>query len=160
MEPQAQALSLKDIHLPDAISFWPPAIGWWLLALTVILFCLFLVWWYKVVTRKTAVKDAKKQLLKIKQNTSTTDIEQLAALSSLFRRVAISISPRQETAGLTGQSWLTYLDSTVKGTPFTQGVGQSLADAHYQKQTDTQLHIPQLIQLCENWLKAQKENKQ
>ena len=28
---QNDALPLKDIHLPDAVFWWPPAIGWWLL---------------------------------------------------------------------------------------------------------------------------------
>lgn len=32
---------LKDIHLPPAISWWPPAPGWWLLATLV----LGLFWW-------------------------------------------------------------------------------------------------------------------
>jgi len=29
-------LPLKDIHLPDAITWWPLAIGWWLLIVMVI----------------------------------------------------------------------------------------------------------------------------
>ena len=158
MEPQAPQLDLKDIHLPDAINWWPPALGWWLLAISIPLFCFLLFWLYKRITRKTAIKTAKKLILQIKQNTKTDDKQKLTELSKLIRRVAISLSPRVETASLTGQTWLEYLDKSVTGTPFSQGAGKVLATAQYQKST-TNIDITSLINACEDWLKAQKENK-
>ena len=157
MEPQA--LDLKDIHLPEAIGSWPPAIGWWLSPILVLLLCAFIFWLYKYLTRKTAIKTAKKQLLEIKQDNASEDIQKLAKLSELLRRVAISVSPRSESASLTGQAWLNYLDSTVKGTPFTEGAGQYLANTHYKKTPDNDFDISQITSLCENWLKAQKDKK-
>ncbi|MBV1912177.1 MAG: DUF4381 domain-containing protein, partial [Cycloclasticus sp.] len=38
-----EELPLRDIHLPDAITWWPPAIGWWLL-LAVIIVAAFGCW--------------------------------------------------------------------------------------------------------------------
>jgi hypothetical protein len=157
MEPQP--LNLKDIHLPDAITWWPPAIGWWLLLVLIPVSCMAIIWLYKFITRKTAIKTAKKQLIAIKKDTSTQDSQKLQQLSELLRRVAISIAPRSEAASLTGQAWLHYLDQTVKGTPFTEGVGQYLADAHYRKSFDTTVNIPQVITLCDHWIKAQKIKK-
>ncbi|NOR70264.1 MAG: DUF4381 family protein [Methylomarinum sp.] len=148
-----QPLQLRDIHLPDTISWWPPAIGWWGVMILIPLFCWLMVWSYKRITRKTAVKTAKKLLKNIRQD---NDIDTLIALSELIRRVAMSQSPRAEAASLTGEAWLEYLDESVKGTPFTQGVGKVLANAHYQKQAATDLDIPAVTQLCETWLKAQK----
>jgi len=148
-----QQLPLRDIHLPEAIGWWPPAIGWWILAVLIPLFCWFVFWLYKRITRKTAVKTAKKLLKNIKQD---NDLDTLIALSELLRRVAISQSPRTETAGLTGHAWLAYLDKTVKGTPFTEGQGKIFANVHYQKQIPTDLDMPTVTQLCETWLKAQK----
>jgi hypothetical protein len=159
MEPQAPQLDLKDIHLPDVINWWPPAIGWWLLAILIPLFCFFLFWLYKRLTRKTAIKTAKKLILQIKQNTQVDDKQKLTELSQLIRRVAISLSTRAETASLTGQAWLEYLDKSVIGTPFSQGAGKILATAQYQKTSPADIDIPSLIAVCENWLKAQKENK-
>lgn len=157
MEPQS--LDLKDIHLPEAISWWPPAIGWWLSPVLTLLLCAFIFWLYKYLTRKTAIKTAKKQLLKIKQDNSSEDIQKLASLSELLRRVAISVAPRNECASLTGKAWLEYLDSSVKGTPFTEGAGQYLADTHYKKTPGNDVDISQITSLCENWLKAQKNKK-
>lgn len=159
MGPQAPQLDLKDIHLPDVINWWPPAIGWWLLVVLIPLLCFFLFWLYKRITRKTAIKTAKKLILQIKQNTHVDDKQKLTELSQLIRRVAISLSPRAETASLTGQSWLDYLDNSVTGTPFSQGAGKVLATAQYQKASTEDIDIPSLIKICEDWLKAQKENK-
>ncbi|MCK5830191.1 MAG: DUF4381 domain-containing protein [Methylococcales bacterium] len=157
MEPKA--LDLKDIHLPELVGWWPPAIGWWLAPIFILLLCTLIVWLYKYLTRKTAIKTANKQLLDIKENNTSTDIEKLANLSALLRRVAISISSRNECASLTGQAWLEYLNSTVKETPFTEGVGRYLATTHYKKVPDNDFDISQIITLCENWLKAQKNKK-
>jgi hypothetical protein len=156
---ESQALDLKDIHLPETIGSWPPAIGWWLAPVLILLLCTLIFWLYKYLTRKTPIKTAKKQLLEIKQDNSSEDIKKLAELSKLLRRVAISVSPRNESASLTGQAWLEYLDSTVKGNPFSEGVGQHLANTHYKKAPDTDFDISQIISLCENWLKAQKNKK-
>ena len=156
MEPQQ--LSLRDIHLPTSLGWWPPALGWWLLAILIPLLCILIVWFYKYITRKTAVKTALKLLANIMQDSSLDDQDKLAQLSILMRRVAISISPRAKTASLTGEAWLNYLDSSINDTPFTQGAGKSLAFDQYKK-TSTALDIPQLISICENWIKAQKNKK-
>ena len=148
-------LDLKDIHEPEAIGWWPPAIGWWLLAVFIPLLIIFLVWLYKRLTRKTALKTANKILAQIRQDTTRDNRQKLCDLSILVRRVAISVSPRAKAAGLTGRQWLEYLDRSLKGMPFSQGVGQLLADAPYRKTPPTEAEVSQLLKLCEDWLKAQ-----
>lgn len=152
-------LDLKDIHEPEAIGWWPPAIGWWILVITVPLLIIFLVWLYKKLTRKTAIKTANKILAQIKQDATSDNLQKLSELSVLVRRVAISVSPREKAAGITGRQWLEFLDRSVKGTPFSEGVGQLLADAPYRNTPPTELEISQLINLCEDWLKAQTKQK-
>ena len=154
MEPQQ--LNLRDIHLPDALGWWPPAMGWWFLAIVILLLCLFFIWLYKRLTKKTALKTGKQILAEIKQDAALNDFEKLSKISELMRRVAISISPRTEVASLTGQDWLNYLDSTMKYSPFTLGAGQCLAAAQYQQAAVIEIDIPLLISLCEDWLKVQK----
>ena len=146
---------LKDIHEPVDIGNWPPAIGWWILAITVPLLIILLVWIYKRLTRKTALKTARKILDRLKQDTTPDNLAIVSELSILLRRVAISLSPRNQTAGLTGRKWLAFLDSSVKGEPFSSGIGQLLADAPYRKTPITELELSQVIELCEDWLKAQ-----
>ena len=148
-------LPLKDIHLPDAIGWWPPAIGWWLLAVLIPLLLVFLYWFYKRLTRKTAIKTAKKNLAVIKQYPALDNDKKLRELSMLLRRVAISINPRAEVASLTGRQWLEFLDKSVTGTPFSDGCGQLLTTAPYRNSPPTEPEIAQLLSLCEDWLNAQ-----
>lgn len=148
-------LDLKDIHEPEMIGWWPPAIGWWVVAVAILLLITGLVWLYKKLTRKTAFKTASKLLAQIKQDTTRDNLQKLAELSVLVRRVAVSVSPRAKVAGLTGRQWLAFLDNSVKGAPFSEGIGQLLADAPYRKITPTDLEIAQLTDLCSDWLKAQ-----
>jgi hypothetical protein len=149
-------LPLKDLHLPEAISWFPPAIGWWLVVVLIPLTLWFLYWCFQRLTRKTSLKAAKKLLDNIKNSTANNG-EKLAELSALLRRVAISIAPRAQTASLTGQAWLAFLDSSLKDAPFTKGAGRCLADAPYRKSPPSEQEIYQLISLCEDWLKAQKK---
>lgn len=152
--PTAQ-LPIKDIHVPDAIGWWPPALGWWLLAALAIMLIAGAILMYKRLTRKTAVKTARKVLVAIKQDTSLDSFQQLTELSSLLRRVAVSYYPRAEIASLTGRQWLEFLDRSVKGSPFTEGVGQILSDSHYRRTPPQKPDMTELFRLCEDWLNAQ-----
>jgi len=154
---QPTQLPLKDIHLPDTISGWPPAIGWWLVAISIPLVLFFLYWLYKRLTRKTALKTAKKTLAMIRHYGVKDNDKKLRELSVLIRRVAISTSPRAQVASLTGREWLAFLDQSVTGSPFSQGCGQLLAEAAYRKNTPTESEISQLISLCDDWLNAQTQ---
>lgn len=151
-----EQLPLQDIHLPEAISGWPPAIGWWILLLLALLACVAAYYWYKKLTRKTPVKSARALLLNIKQADNADELDTLKQLSALVRRVSISVNPRADVASLTGKQWLNYLDQSVEGTPFSTGVGQYLSDAQYRKNAPEGLDIDQLIELCERWLKRQQ----
>ena len=154
---QPTQLPLKDLHLPDAIGWFPPAFGWWLLVVLIPLLLMFLYWCYQRLTRKTSLKTAKRLLNTIKNSTANNS-EKLVELSALLRRVAISVAPRAQTASLTGQAWLAFLDGSLNDAPFTKGAGRCLADAPYRKSPPSEQEIFQLISLCEDWLKAQKKS--
>ena len=155
---QATQLPLRDIHIPEAISWWPPAIGWWVLAVLIPLCLYLIVKLYKRVTRKTALKSAKKQLKFLQDNQQLTKQEKLVALSSLMRRIAVSLYPRTEVASLTGDDWLNFLDQSIPNRGFNSDTGWLLTEGLYSKQNDS-YYIAPLFNLCEDWLNSQKEPK-
>jgi len=155
--PQNQ-LPLRDIQIPDAIGLWPPAIGWWILAVLIPLLVYLSYKLYKYLTRKTALKAVKKQLKALKMNTQLDDKQKLIELSSLIRRTAVSIFPRTEVASLTASAWLDFLDKHSNTTLFNSETGQLLIDADYRKAPNLN-ELTALFDLCENWINQQKEPK-
>lgn len=154
--PPIQDLPLNEIHLPEQIGWFPPAIGWWLLIIFVPILSYFLIAWLQRLFQKTAIKDAKKLLKQLQNNDVLTPLEKVIELSSLLRRVAISLDVKTNIGGLTGRAWLDYLDSSLQNAPFKNGVGRCLVDAPYQKELPQNVDLTALFDLAKMWLNAQK----
>jgi len=106
---------MRDIHEldMDKVSWWPPAIGWWLLAMAVT-GLLFLLWWgfrnLRAYPPGTWHRDARNQLLALKKLSRQLSPEQsLRELSELLRRIAVTRIGREQAAGLNGEDWLAWL---------------------------------------------------
>lgn len=154
-----QQLALKDIHLPPAISWWPPAPGWWLLVLLLPLLMAGSYWLYRHLTRNTALKQASHMLRKLKLQTGDEPMSRLRELSALLRRVAISRDARQQVANLHGAAWLNFLDQGLSDAPFRSGPGRCLADAHFRQSPPTDLDLDAVFALCERWLQQQGKRR-
>jgi hypothetical protein len=146
-------LPLRDIHLPAPLGWWPPAPGWWLLAVIVPVALALLFWLYKRLSRKTAVKAAQQALAALRLDAALDERQKLAALSVLFRRTAVSLFPRAETANLTGEAWLAFLQRPLNDARFTEE-GRLLIDAPYRREEPDAEAVKALFKLYEDWLKA------
>jgi len=129
------ALPLRDIRLPDPVSWWPPAPGWWLLA--VVLAALFV--WIAVRVQRAhrqgrARRHALRQLKKLEtQYDRDGDAVALArGLSVLVRRTMLAYAPRADVAGLAGDAWLDWLDNGLANPQFRLGAGRALAELPYR----------------------------
>jgi len=152
------ALPLRDIHLPEPISWWPPAPGWWLLAAILILFtaAIFLTqkWRNKNRLKKNTLKRLDAIYAQYDCDADTSKLVQ--SLSILLRRSCISYYPRCESASATGKNWLHHLDTLTNDKGFAQGVGSILATAPYKSAAHVSaIDTDQLRILCRNWLLAQ-----
>ena len=160
MQPSQQQLPLKDIHLPDSVSWWPPATGYWLVLLiiitTVIVFFILKTYLKKQRVKKTALIEYQR----IKNEyTKNMDKKQLVtSLSELLRRAAISSYPRAECASLTGKKWLNWLDKGLikskskSNITFSSGPGYLLTDFAYSK-SDYSDDVNDLLTISHQWLK-------
>ena len=157
---------LKDIHLPATSPWWALAYGWWLLAIVVVV---LLFWgvprvmkWYQGRRRKTAmttsILSAFYQLRE--QHQAGVDTHQLlAAHSTLLRRVAITLFPKENTAGLIGAPWIAFLDSCWGNhqppMSFSHPDMEALVkDGAYRASGDERAgeQIEELLNLTEAWL--------
>ncbi len=143
---------LRDVHLPDPISWWPPAFGWWMIVVALfVVVCLVL--WARAYRQRTRPRRlALAQLQEVKQQFAAHSDEQqtITLLSGLLRRVAIAVFPRSHVAGLSGQSWLQFLDQTGHTTQFSDGPGQCLLSGPYQPHGPAS--AADLIPLIERWI--------
>lgn len=111
---------LRDIHLPDAVNWWPPAIGWWILLLLLIALLFLLVQFFKYIKhrrQKTPVNLRamfRNELALIKQEYKGHGDHRVLAqqVSEFLRRIIINENPTLASiaAGQTGDAWLQTLD--------------------------------------------------
>jgi hypothetical protein len=134
-----EQIPLRDLHLPEAIGWWPPAPGWWLLV-ALLLAGLIMVLRRALAarTRGTARRYALKELDRL-----TAEFERhhdavafAAGLSALLRRTMLAYAPRLEVAGLTGDEWLAWLDRDLDEPRFQTAAGRKLLELPYRRPSD------------------------
>jgi hypothetical protein len=102
---------LRDIHLPPPPSVWPPAPGWWLLAVLALGLFVFAIWrLLRARARATRHRRLLAELdaLKPAAVDAVTTPVYLSALSAFLRRVARAIDAN--AAVLQGEDWIRFLD--------------------------------------------------
>lgn len=154
--PAMNELPLRDIHLPDAVSWWPPAIGWWLLPIIIAALAYGI---YKIIKiqkhkqktayRKMALNELKR--IKIKFSQQPASVECLRDISRLLRRIALSYLPREKVASLTGTQWVSQLNHLAQQTTFTSTHTELLVHGPYRQEFDFDQN--ELFTSCENWIK-------
>lgn len=147
-------LPLRDVHYPGGLSWWPPAPGWWLI-LALLLIAAGGAWWWrrhKRHLRASALRMARVEFEQLRARYSTDgDAGQLVRdLSILLRRLCVSTFPRTDSASLTGERWLEFLDRPLPASRFTAGPGRILLDAPYRPRVAEE-EIEPLLTLCDDW---------
>lgn len=133
MNPTATAASLplRDIHIGMAPSWWPPAPGWWLLAIAIACAVWGLTqWWLRQRRYRLAVLQEFDRALARAQ----TPEEQVAQMSELLRRAVRRSNPEADT--LTGDAWLQLLDAGAKQPQFVGEYGSLLCEGGYRRRVD------------------------
>ncbi len=132
-------LPLRDLHLPEAVGWWPLAPGWWLLLAVIVVlgaWAALRAWrrWQRNAPRRFALRELANCERTYAQNGNPV---QLAAdLSVLLRRGMLAYAPRREVAGLTGEAWLEWLDRGMPLPYFHTEAGRNLLTLPYRRPQD------------------------
>ena len=122
--------NLKDIVLPPAIPWLPPAIGWRLLAAALGMAMLVLLFRALARWRINAYRrEALAALARVEARLKTGEALPAAAaeISTLLKRAALAGFPREAVADLTGDGWAGFLDRTGRTNDFTKGGAKDLS---------------------------------
>ena len=144
--------NLKDLQLPEAVSVFPLAPGWYGVIFIIILLMLALSYWQmRRLAHQRKVASIVELLTLIEQQNSSSGTQLLAEVAILLKRVAREKFPEQQPQNLFGEPWLQFLDSSGKTTQFTQGAGRILLEVYQNKP----LENPQaLFNVVRAWLKV------
>lgn len=130
----ASLQNLNDIVLPDAIGWWPLALGWYFLfGLSLILLAWFAYTSIRRWTDDRYRRAALQQLELLAEDIRHTDKRDagLRQIPVLLKRTALSVYPRAQLASLTGRDWHNFLNSKVSKPSFSQDTADLLDEISY-----------------------------
>jgi hypothetical protein len=151
---------LHDIVASPPVSWWPPAPGWYVLAVLVFLVATWFIWTGLRRRRLNAYRRAAlSELDALSQRAASAEEREdaLRKVPELLKRTALAAWPREEVAELTGMEWLAFLDRTGGMKEFSQGKGQILPELAYGGSEIltalTDEEIRSLTGLAERWIR-------
>ena len=153
MANSAALQQLRDIHLPTPISWWPPAPGWIILSILVLILVFSLLLFLSNYLQRQRTKSHALHLLKryrADYDANGEGNKACAQLSELLKRVALAYFPRETVAGLSEEAWINFLNETGKVN--FNSVRLALLDGAYQPQVQAEIVLP-LFQQVEHWIK-------
>jgi len=143
---------LKDIHLPPEVGIWPPAYGWWILAMLGIIVLLGgFIWLAKRHTARAAKRQALVELSAITQDAQDWPQQ----LNRLLKRLAITYFPQTAIAKLHDKAWADFLAqqlSAKKRPAFLQAFLLLQRDL-YRKRPDKPADFAQSTLQIRQWIK-------
>lgn len=143
---------LKDISLPAEPGWWPPAYGWWLLAILLLSLTIWLVRvCLKHYKRNLAKRQALAQLATLNADTKNWPL----ALNSLLKRMMQTYHPHTAPQALFGEAWINLLTQALprpKQAAFNTTM-RHLQQALYQPNGAEQLNFVECQTVVTNWIK-------
>jgi hypothetical protein len=137
---------LHDVITPAPVSWWPPALGWYVVAsVGILLLCLAVV---RGILRYRANAYRRAALVELNELAGRSDASALVA--ELLKRVALAAFPRTEVASLSGERWVGWLNETGRGDAFNDEAGRLLSSAAYRSPVSDESGA--LLEAARRWI--------
>lgn len=148
---------LRDIHLPEAVSWWPLAPGWYALLIGLVFTLLvFIIWIWHLYNRGRAKRNAlvllKNYYHQYKRDGNTQRAS--ARVSELLKRVALVYYPRENVASLQGKNWIIFLNAQAKNIDFTHVQDELLVLPYVPSVPERSLNL--FFELSTKWIKQRR----
>ncbi len=127
---------LAPDRIPAAVSWWPPAPGWWVATLLAIVVgaSLAAAWkWWRAPHRQ--YRRAALRELRLIRSSGAAGTAAARAIENLLRRYAVALYGRDRVARLAGGAWLEFA-SAAGGARLAGETGRSLLAAAFGEHSD------------------------
>ena len=139
---------LRDIHIPDGVSVWPLAYGWWII-LASILGVLLAIYLFMFLQKKSKKVYALRLLHNIHCNNSLNSVVEMSAI---LRRICVF--KYKEATVLMGADWLNFLNAHCK-IQLDGNAADLLLNAPYMKAEKNKINSADVVKLklfCQAWI--------
>lgn len=166
-EQQLIAEGLRDLHLPQPISGWPPAPGWWALLVLSLAIVACVLWLTVERKRRNQPRRLAATALSaayVQWQTESNDSGYLQQSHTILRQLAISLAGRRSVSRLNGDQWVEWMEAQLAQQPETQlrrnkhlfpaEVRDALAHGAYRKTTTAPIELLHTTYM--NWLRQSR----
>lgn len=161
MNPQDPLADLQPLRPVEALSWWPPAPGWWLLLGLVVAglaAMAFLLW--RRYRRNRYRRMALRQLARITDSHAhhKDPARLLGEVNSLLKAVVLHSYPGSEMASVTGERWLLFLNDGLEQRGSSLRFPDSIGPGAYSA-TPRVGNIDELVEASRAWLRLHRSNR-
>jgi len=139
---------LRDIHIPEGVSVFPPAYGWWLILL-ILLLIVFLFKLFKEYRYRSKKRYALRLLNNIREDNA---IDNAKEMSEILRRICVLKYPQATV--IFGQKWVDFLKAHTSQN-LDAKTSSLLINAPYIPSSTTKYNMDDaetLRRFCEQWI--------
>lgn len=156
--PEMQELldQLHTIVVPQPVSMWPPAVGWWILAALLLALLAYAI--LAVLRRRRYRLYRLEACAELDRLPDTPAPELAQQVSALLKRAALTAYPddRNRIAGLYGTEWVRFLNHTCQQPAFSE-ISTRLLSGEVYRAAPT-VDTRGLKQEAANWLKNHRKS--
>tara|TARA_B100001248_G_scaffold166121_1_gene125678 strand:+ start:101 stop:637 length:537 start_codon:yes stop_codon:yes gene_type:complete len=156
MDSEELLAQLADIHLPAEISYWPPAFGWWILALLLLISGSFATrkLYEKAERRKAcqyALAELENCLEKLDESAAQKKLlRYVNDVNTVLRRVALAKFPESNPGSLVGETWIAFIRRTGNSSQLDDKLSAALSHGRFRKQIEVDSQA--LNQMARSWI--------
>ena len=145
MDSEELLAQLADIHLPGEISYWPPAPGWWILAILFFAGAFYLI--QRLIQQRNLRKVYQHALAELEtcyqdfacdnhEDKNNLRLHYVNKFNAVIRRVALVHFPQNNIASLSGDAWVDFIRRKGDSSRLDAEIAAAISFGRFQKKCD------------------------
>ena len=162
MDREELLAQLRDIHLPEPVSWWPLAFGWWLLA-ALLLAAATLALYYggRILHSRYLRQRALAELARVRDRYPYTDtdgdpetlkLRYVNGVNTVLRRVALFHFPGSAAGSLSGADWVGFIRDRGDASLLDEQMAEALSSGRFQ--TRCEVDTEALHRMAYRWISS------